>query len=263
MGRAQVTRILGLFKHPPHIDAHACAPVLGQIKNGLMWRSGIRLAIPPLSGVQVCAPPHSRSPGTTQSLLQERAAGLGDCPRKLSTSSDPGCSRIVDRTSHYVQERDRHGWSGPLLLPRPILCPQRNIGAAVGQVRTFIQMMTQVSVMDNSGARVVRAIKPLGGPKKRQGLLGDTVVVSVRKPNPKSSFRLYKGDLALGLITQTKRKTRRPDGSYIRFDRNAVCILDKKSKDHIGNRVLGTVPLEVRRRTKDGGKIIDLASMTL
>ena len=138
-----------------------------------------------------------------------------------------------------------------------------NIGRGSGQVRTFIQMMTQVSVMDNSGARVVRAIKPLGGPKKRQGLLGDTVVVSVRKPNPKSSFRLYKGDLALGLITQTKRKTRRPDGSYIRFDRNAVCILDKKSKDHMGNRVLGTVPLEVRKRTKDGGKIIDLASMTL
>lgn len=119
----------------------------------------------------------------------------------------------------------------------------------------MIQMQTLLDVADNSGAKVVRCIKVLGGTKRRFAGLGDVVVVSVQKSLPGSNIRA--GMVVRGVIVRCRKATRREDGSYVRFDRNAVVIIDGESNPR-GTRIFGAVARELRERRFM--KIISLAS---
>jgi len=119
----------------------------------------------------------------------------------------------------------------------------------------MIQMQTLLDVADNSGAKVVRCIKVLGGSKKRTAGLGDVVVVSVQKAIAGSAIK--KGTVTRGVIVRTRKETRRDDGSYVAFDKNAVVLLDKDDSPR-GTRIFGAVARELRVRKFM--KIISLAS---
>jgi large subunit ribosomal protein L14 len=119
----------------------------------------------------------------------------------------------------------------------------------------MIQMQSLLDVADNSGAKVVRCIKVLGGTKKRTAHVGDIIVVSVIKAISGSPVK--KGTVLRGVIVRTKKKTRRADGSYVRFDRNAIVLVDKDGNPR-GTRIFGAVARELRDRRYM--KIISLAS---
>ena len=119
----------------------------------------------------------------------------------------------------------------------------------------MIQMETTLDVADNSGAKLVRCIKVLGGSKRRFAGLGDIVVVSVQKANPGSPVK--KGEVVRGVIVRCRQATRRSDGSYVRFDRNAIVLIDGDGNPR-GSRIFGAVARELRSR--NFMKIISLAS---
>lgn len=119
----------------------------------------------------------------------------------------------------------------------------------------MIQMQTILDVADNSGAKVVRCFKVLGGTRRRYAGLGDVVVASVQKALPGSAVKA--GDVVKGVIVRVKKPTRRPDGSYVRFDRNAIVLIDKDGNPR-GTRIFGAVARELRDRRYM--KIISLAS---
>ncbi len=119
----------------------------------------------------------------------------------------------------------------------------------------MIQMQTRMDVADNSGARVAQCIKVLGGSRRRYASLGDIVVATVKKANPNSD--VSKGDIVRGVIVRTKKQVRRDDGSYVRFDRNAMVIIDTDGNPK-GTRIFGAVARELRG--KNFMKIISLAS---
>lgn len=119
----------------------------------------------------------------------------------------------------------------------------------------MIQMQSMLDVADNTGAKKVMCIKVLGGSKRRYAGVGDVIVASVKKALPGSEIKA--GAKVRGVIVRTKRKIRRPDGSYVRFDRNALVILsdDKNPK---GTRIFGAVARELRQQ--NFMKIISLAT---
>ena len=119
----------------------------------------------------------------------------------------------------------------------------------------MIQMETTLDVADNSGAKLVRCIKVLGGSKRRFAGLGDIIVVSVQKANPGSPVK--KGEVVRGVIVRCRQATRRADGSYVRFDRNAIVLIDGDGNPR-GSRIFGAVARELRSR--NFMKIISLAS---
>ena len=119
----------------------------------------------------------------------------------------------------------------------------------------MIQMETTLDVADNSGAKVARCIKVLGGSKRRFAGLGDVIVVSVQKANPGSPVK--EGEVARGVIVRCRQPTRRSDGSYVRFDKNAVVLIDRDGNPR-GTRIFGAVARELRARRFM--KIISLAS---
>ena len=119
----------------------------------------------------------------------------------------------------------------------------------------MIQMETQLEVADNSGAKLVKCIKVLGGTKKRTAGIGDEIVVSVQKAIPGSQIK--KGTVTRGVIVRTRKQTRRSDGSYVRFDKNALVVTDKDGNPR-GTRIFGAVARELRDRKYM--KIISLAS---
>ena len=119
----------------------------------------------------------------------------------------------------------------------------------------MIQMQTELEVADNSGAKVARCIKVLGGSGRRFAGLGDTVVLSVVKTVPGGAIK--KGTVVRGVIVRCRKATRRPDGSYVKFDRNAVVILDAEGNPR-GTRIFGAVARELRERRFM--RIISLAS---
>ena len=119
----------------------------------------------------------------------------------------------------------------------------------------MIQMQTVLDVADNSGAKVVRCIKVLGGSRRRYAGLGDVVVLSVQKSLPGSAVK--SGSVVRGVVVRTRKASRRDDGSYVRFDRNAVVIVDKDGNPS-GTRIFGAVARELRDRSYM--KIISLAS---
>ena len=118
----------------------------------------------------------------------------------------------------------------------------------------MIQMGTILEVADNSGARKVQCIKVLGGSKKRFATIGDIITVSVKNAIPKGKVK--KGDVYKALVVRTKKDFFRLDGSTIRFDNNAVVLLDKQ-EEPIGTRIFGPVTRELR--SKKFMKIISLA----
>jgi large subunit ribosomal protein L14 len=119
----------------------------------------------------------------------------------------------------------------------------------------MIQMQTLLDVADNSGAKVVRCIKVLGGTKRRFAGLGDVIVVSVQKAIPGSPVKT--GTVVRGVVVRCRKETRRDDGSYVKFDRNAIVLLDTDNNPR-GTRIFGAVARELRERRFM--KIISLAS---
>ena len=117
----------------------------------------------------------------------------------------------------------------------------------------MIQMQSNLEVADNSGARRVQCIKVLGGSGRKVAGVGDVIVVSVKEAIPRGKVK--KGDVMLAVIVRTRKGVRRDDGSLIRFDSNAVVLLNAQ-KQPIGTRIFGPVTRELRARFM---KIVSLA----
>ena len=115
-------------------------------------------------------------------------------------------------------------------------------------------MQTMLDVADNTGAKRVQCIKVLGGTHRRYASLGDVIVATVKKSMPGSEVK--PGTLVRGVIVRTRRNTRRADGSYVRFDRNALVIVDTENNPK-GTRIFGAVARELR--DKNFMKIVSLA----
>ena len=112
----------------------------------------------------------------------------------------------------------------------------------------MIQVESRLSVADNSGAKEVLCIKVLGGTRRRYASVGDTIVVSVKQAMPSGNIK--KGAVAKAVVVRTRKEIRRPDGSYIRFDDNAVVVLGE-GKLPKGGRVFGPIAKEVKERGFD------------
>ncbi|WP_298866730.1 50S ribosomal protein L14 [uncultured Gimesia sp.] len=119
----------------------------------------------------------------------------------------------------------------------------------------MIQMQTDLDVCDNSGAKVARCIKVLGGTGRRTAEVGDVIVVSIQRTLAGSGIK--KGQVLRGVIVRTKYPLRRDDGSYVRFDSNAMVLLDPEGNPR-GTRIFGAVARELRERKYM--KIISLAN---
>lgn len=119
----------------------------------------------------------------------------------------------------------------------------------------MIQTETRLDVADNSGAKRVACIKVLGGTRRRYANIGDIIVVSVKKAVPNAAIK--QGDVVRGVVVRTKRGVSRPDGSYVKFDTNAVVIIGDDLNPR-GTRIFGAVPRELR--AKNFMKIISLAT---
>ena len=122
----------------------------------------------------------------------------------------------------------------------------------------MIQMQSQLDVADNSGAKRVQCIKVLGGSKRRTAGVGDIIVVSVKEAQPRTKVK--KGDVHRAVIVRTAKDIRRPDGTVIRFDRNAAVLINNQ-QEPVGTRIFGPVPRELR--AKNHMKIISLAPEVL
>lgn len=122
----------------------------------------------------------------------------------------------------------------------------------------MIQQESRLTVADNSGAKEVLCIRVLGGTKRRYASVGDTIVVSVKSAMPNGNVK--KGAVAKGVVVRTKKEVRRPDGSYIRFDDNAVVLLNAAGEMR-GTRIFGPVARELR--DKQFMKIVSLAPEVL
>lgn len=122
----------------------------------------------------------------------------------------------------------------------------------------MIQMRTMLDVADNSGARRVMCIKVLGGTRRRYAGIGDVIKVSVKEAIPRGKVK--KGEVLNAVIVRTKKGVRRPDGSTIRFDENAVVLLNAQLQP-IGTRVFGPITRELRGESFM--KIISLAPEVL
>jgi len=118
----------------------------------------------------------------------------------------------------------------------------------------MIQQESRLSVADNSGAKEVLCIRVLGGTGRRYASIGDKIVVSVKDAIPSGNIK--KGAVSTGVIVRTKKEIRRPDGSYIRFDDNAVVLLNEGDELR-GTRIFGPVARELR--DKQFMKIVSLA----
>ncbi len=107
----------------------------------------------------------------------------------------------------------------------------------------MIQPRTIVKIADNSGAKIGRIFKVLGATRKRYAELGEVVVLSVQKAEPRKAIK--KKDVLHAVVVRQVKPTRRRDGSYIRFDENAVVIIEKDKKEPIAGRVFGPIPREI------------------
>ena len=122
----------------------------------------------------------------------------------------------------------------------------------------MIQVESNLEVADNSGARRVQCIKVLGGSKRRFASIGDVIVVSVKEAIPRG--RVKKGEVMKAVVVRVSKDIRRPDGSVIRFDRNAAVLINAQAEP-VGTRIFGPVPRELR--AKNHMKIISLAPEVL
>ncbi len=122
----------------------------------------------------------------------------------------------------------------------------------------MIQQETRLNVADNSGAKEVLCIRVLGGSKRRYASIGDKIVVSVKDSSPGGGIK--KGAVSKAVVVRTKKEIRRKDGSYIRFDDNAVVLLNNADEPR-GTRIFGPVARELRER--DYMRIVSLAPEVL
>ena len=107
----------------------------------------------------------------------------------------------------------------------------------------MLQPRTIVKVADNTGAKIGRVFKVLGGSKRRYSQIGDIIIMSVQVAEPRKGVK--KKDVVAAVVVRQKKAFRRKDGSYIRFDENAVVIIDKAKKEPIGGRIFGPIPREI------------------
>jgi len=107
----------------------------------------------------------------------------------------------------------------------------------------MIQPRSIVKIADNSGAKIGRVFKVLGSSKKRWAEVGELVVISIQKAEPRKGVK--KKEVMRAVVVRTKRPIRRNDGSYVRFDENAVVLIEKIKKEPIAGRVFGPIPREV------------------
>ena len=121
----------------------------------------------------------------------------------------------------------------------------------------MIQQESRLTVADNSGAKEVLCIRVLGGSKKRYATVGDKIVVSVKSALPSGEAK--KGTVSKAVVVRTKKEIRRPDGSYIRFDDNAVVLINNVNEVR-GTRIFGPVARELRDKYM---KIVSLAPEVL
>jgi large subunit ribosomal protein L14 len=122
----------------------------------------------------------------------------------------------------------------------------------------MIQQETRLKVADNSGAKEVLCIKVLGGSKRRYASIGDKIVVTVKEAMPAGNIK--KGTVTQAIVVRTRKEVRRQDGSYIRFDDNAVVLINQTGELR-GTRIFGPVARELRE--KDFMKIVSLAPEVL
>jgi len=121
----------------------------------------------------------------------------------------------------------------------------------------MIQAESKLKVADNSGAKMIKCFKVLGGTRRRFAQIGDIIVASVKSAEPRGIVK--KGDKVRAVIVRQRKEFRRKDGSYIRFDENAAVILD--GKEPKGTRIFGPVAREIRDRGYN--KIVSLAPEVL
>jgi len=122
----------------------------------------------------------------------------------------------------------------------------------------MIQVQTELDVADNTGARRVECIKVLGGSKRRFASIGDSIVVSIKDAIPNGKVK--KGSVHRAVVVRTKYSIHRNDGSSVKFDNNAIVIIDEKGEP-VGTRIFGPVTKELR--SKGQTKIISLAPEVL
>lgn len=118
----------------------------------------------------------------------------------------------------------------------------------------MIQPQSIVTVTDNSGAKIGRVFKVLGASKKKYAQIGEQVIISVQKAEPRKQVK--KKDVLVGVVVRQKKPFRRKDGSYVRFDENSVVIVGKETKEPIANRIFGPIPRELAEEYQ---KIVSMA----
>ena len=119
----------------------------------------------------------------------------------------------------------------------------------------MIQTYSRLDVADNTGAKIAMCIKVLGNSRRRYARIGDVVVCAVKKAIPHAPVK--QGEIVRGVVVRTRYNQRRPDGSYVRFDRNAMVIIDAEGNPR-GTRIFGAVARELRQ--KRFMKIVSLAA---
>jgi len=124
----------------------------------------------------------------------------------------------------------------------------------------MVQERTVLKVADNSGAKVVRCFRVLGGSRKRYAHVGDVIVASVQTAEPRNKLGIKKKDVVRAVLVRSRAPMRRPDGSYLRFDENAVILIDAKRQLR-ATRVFGPIPKELKEKGYD--KIVSLAPVVV
>lgn len=119
----------------------------------------------------------------------------------------------------------------------------------------MIQHRSMINTADNTGAKRMMCIRLLGGYRKRYARIGDIIIIVVKEATPHSLVK--KSDIFHAVVVRTRKEMRRKDGSYLRFDDNACVIIDPKTKEPKGTRIIGPVTRELRE--KGFSKIISLA----
>jgi len=110
----------------------------------------------------------------------------------------------------------------------------------------MIQAKTKLKVADNTGVKLVQCIRVLGGSKRRYGRAGDLIVAVVKEAEPRREIKEH--DIVRAVIIRTKKEIRRKDGTYVRFDDNACVIVDPKTGDPKGTRIIGPIAREVKEK---------------
>ncbi|MCR4334619.1 MAG: 50S ribosomal protein L14 [Patescibacteria group bacterium] len=110
----------------------------------------------------------------------------------------------------------------------------------------MIQPRSIVRISDNCGAKIGRVFKVLGSSKKRYAMIGDIVVLSVQRAEPRKAVK--KKDVLQAVVVRSTRPFRRKDGSYVRFDENAVVVLEKGKKEPLAGRIFGPIPREIAEK---------------